>query len=40
MRIPLGSRGGLLEHLEETESKSEITLDLDGEIWEHKEAAI
>lgn len=30
----------LLSHLEETESKAEITLNLDGKIWENKEPAI
>ena len=35
-----GKRTDLLPHLEETESKTEITLNLDGKIWENKEAAI
>ena len=27
-------------HLEKTESKTKVTLNLDGKIWENKEAAI
>lgn len=30
----------LLSHLEETESKAELTLDFHGQIWKNKEAAI
>lgn len=30
----------LLSHLEETESKAEITLNLNGKIWENEETAI
>ena len=30
----------VLSHLEKTETEAEITLNLDGKIWENKEAAI
>ena len=30
----------VLPHLEETESKAEIALNLDRKVWENKEAAV